>query len=103
MIIGRFENLPNGRIGGELDALVVGLVPLIFEPNTKGADYAVMTETDCDVGAAWKKISKDGAKPYLSVRLDSPFLPTPLNAALFPGKEPGQHVLVWDRPERKTD
>jgi len=61
-----------------------------------------MTETGCDVGAAWKKTSKDGAKPYISVRLDSPFLPMPLNAALFPGKE-RQHVLVWDRPERKTD
>jgi len=38
----------------------------------------------------------------VSVKLDSPFLPTPLNAALFPAKEPGQSVLIWDRPERKA-
>ena len=103
MIIGTFENRPNGRISGELDALVVGLVPLTFEPNAKGADYTVMTETGCEAGAAWKKTSKDGGKPYISTRLDSPFLPTPLNAALFPGKEPGQHVLVWDRQDSKAD
>jgi uncharacterized protein (DUF736 family) len=103
MIIGRFENQANGRITGELDALLVGCIPLTFEPNTKGADYTVQTETGCEAGAAWKKASKDGGKPYISVRLDSPFLPKPINAALFPAKEPGRHVLVWDQPKPKAD
>jgi len=102
MIIGRFENQANGRITGELDALLVGCVPLTFEPNTKGADYTVQTETGCEAGAAWKKTSKDGGKPYISVRLESPFLPRPINAALFPAKEAGRHVLVWDQPKPKA-
>jgi uncharacterized protein (DUF736 family) len=103
MIIGKFENQAQGRITGELDALLVGRVKLMFEPNTKGANYIVQTEAGCEVGAAWKKTSQEGGKPYISVKLDSPFLPRPLNAALFPTKEAGKHVLVWDRPERKAD
>jgi uncharacterized protein (DUF736 family) len=103
MIIGKFQNAENGRITGELDALLVGRMKLTFEPNTKGADYNVTTETGCEAGAAWKKTSKDGKKDFVSVRLDSPFLPTAVNAALFPAKEAGRHVLVWDRPERKAD
>lgn len=102
MIIGKFQNEQNGRIVGELDALLAGRIKLSFEPNAKGADYTVMTETGCEAGAAWKKTSKDG-KAYVSVRLELPFLPTPLNAALFAAKEAGRHVLAWDRPERKAD
>jgi len=79
MIIGKFQNAENGRITGELDALLVGRVKLTFEPNTKGADYTVQTETGCEVGAAWKKTSREGDKPYISVRLESPFLPKPIN------------------------
>ena len=71
MIIGKFENAENGRITGELDALLVGRMKLTFEPNTKGPDYSVFTETGCEAGAAWKKISKEGDKPYISVRLES--------------------------------
>ena len=104
MIIGKFQNAENGRITGELDALLVGRVKLTFEPNTKGADYTVQTETGCEVGAAWKKTSKEGDKPYISVRLDSPFLPKPINAALFPAKDgAGRQVLVWDQPKPKAE
>jgi len=104
MIIGKFQNAENGRITGELDALLVGRVKLTFEPNTKGADYTVQTETGCEVGAAWKKTSKEGDKPYISVRLDSPFLPKPINAALFPAKDGAERqVLVWDQPKPKAE
>ena len=102
MIIGKFQNDKNDRIVGELDALLAGQRKLSFEPNTKGADYTVLTETGCEAGAGWKKTSKDG-KAYVSVRMDSPFLSLPLNAALFPAKEAGRHILVWDRPDRKAD
>ena len=54
-------------------------------------------------GAAWKKTSKEGGKTFISIRFDSPFLPKPLNSALFPAKEAGRHILDWDRPERKAD
>lgn len=103
MNIGTFQNAENGRIIGEAEALVVGRIKLTFEPNSKGADYTVMTDSSVEVGAAWKKTAKESGKAYISVRLDSPFLAKPINAALFPAKEAERHVLVWDRPERKAD
>lgn len=104
MIIGKFQNAENGRIVGELDTLLADAKPLSFEPNTNGADYTVMTGTGCEVGAAWKKTSKDGKKEFVSVRLDSPFLPVPVNAALFSAKDgDGRYVLIWDRKKPEAE
>jgi uncharacterized protein (DUF736 family) len=104
MIIGRFQNAENGRITGELDALLADTKPLLFVPNSNGPDYIVLTETACEAGAAWKKTSKDGKKEFVSVRLDSPFLPVPVNAALFPAKDgAGRHVLIWDRKKPEAE
>ena len=104
MIIGKFQNAENGRIVGELDALLADTKRLSFEPNTNGADYTIVTGTGCEAGAAWKKTSKDGKKAFLSVRLDSPFLPVPVNAALFPAKDgAGRHVLIWDRKKPEAE
>jgi hypothetical protein len=44
-------------------------------PNGKGADYTVVTDTACEIGAAWNKSSGKTVKAYISARLDSPFLP----------------------------
>jgi uncharacterized protein (DUF736 family) len=105
MIIGKFQIKEDGQIVGELQALLFGRVNLTFRPNDKGADYTVIfTETGTEAGAAWKKTSKEGGKPYISVRLDSPVLSKPFNAAMFPGRDQdGTYVLVWDRPEPKED
>jgi uncharacterized protein (DUF736 family) len=103
MNIGKFQNAADGRIIGEIDALLVGRVSLTFEPNAKGADYTVLTDSGCEAGAAWNKSSGKTGKAYISARLDSPFLPTPINVALFPAKEAGKHVLVWDRQKPKAD
>ena len=105
MIIGKFQTKEDGRIVGELQALLFGRVNLTFQPNDKGADYTVIfTETGTEAGAAWKKTSKEGGKPFISVRFDSPVLSKPFNAAMFPGKDQaGTYVLVWDRPERKAE
>jgi uncharacterized protein (DUF736 family) len=105
MIIGKFQTKEDGRIVGELQALLFGRVNLTFQPNDKGADYTVIfTETGTEAGAAWKKTSKEGGKPFISVRLDSPVLSKPFNAAMFPGRDqPGAYVLVWDRREPETE
>ena len=105
MIIGKFQTKEDGRIVGELQALLLGRVNLTFQPNDKGADYTVIfTETGTEAGAAWKKASKEGGKSFVSVRLDSPVLSKPFNAAMFPSRDQaGTHVLVWDRPEPKAE
>ena len=105
MIIGKFQTKEDGRIVGELQALLFGRVNLTFQPNDKGADYTVIfTETGTEAGAAWKKASKEGGKSFVSVRLDSPVLSKPFNAAMFPGRDQeGSYVLVWDRPEPRDE
>jgi uncharacterized protein (DUF736 family) len=106
MIIGKFQTKEDGRIVGALQALLFGRANLTLQPNDKGADYTVIfTETGTEAGAAWKKTSKEGGKPFISVRLDSPVLSKPFNAAMFPGRDqPSTHILVWDRrePEAQT-
>jgi uncharacterized protein (DUF736 family) len=73
MIIGKFTRSGNAYTGK--------LVTLTkFEPAERGADYPVTME-GVEVGAAWKKTAKDTGKAYLSVKLDSPFLATPVNGA----------------------
>jgi uncharacterized protein (DUF736 family) len=104
MYIGTFQNAAHGRITGELDALLIGRVKLTFEPHDKGADYRVLTETGYEVGAAWNKTAEKNGKAYISARLDSPFLPAPVNVALFPAKDDtAKHILVWDRQKPKAD
>ena len=55
MNIGTFQNADNGRITGDMEALLVGRLRLTFVPNAsgKGADYTILTETGCEVGAAY--------------------------------------------------
>ena len=65
----------------------------------KGADYQV-TLDGIEVGAAWKKTGRESGKAYLSVKLDSPFLPAPVNCALMP-QDDGSHILVWNREAKK--
>ena len=61
-----------------------------------------LTRGGVEVGAAWKRTGKESGKAYLSVKLDSPFLPVPVNCALM-AQDDGSHILVWSRDERKQD
>jgi uncharacterized protein (DUF736 family) len=97
MIIGNFNNQAK-RYAGELVTLT-HRGKLTFTPASKGADYQV-TLDGIEVGAAWKKTGKESGKPYLSVKLDSPFLPEPVNCALMPQND-GSHILVWNRDARR--
>jgi uncharacterized protein (DUF736 family) len=95
MIIGKFQKHDDGAISGELDALLLGRAKVSLERSEQGPDYVViLTETASEVGAAWNRSAK--GKNYISVRRDSPFLPAPVNAALFPTRD-GHYNLVWNR------
>jgi len=100
MIIGNFKTQAKGGYAGNLITLT-HRAKLVFEPKDKGADYQV-TLDGIEVGAAWKKTGRESGKAYLSVKLDSPFLPAPVNCALM-AQEDGGHILVWSRDARKQD
>jgi uncharacterized protein (DUF736 family) len=93
MIIGKFEASEHGYHG--YIQTLFGDVGCVLIPQAKGADFSVTTDNACELGAAWKKSTKSGTT-YLSVRLDGPFLPAPVNCALFPAKH-DTFDLIWKR------
>lgn len=97
MIIGKFTRKDEGYSGKLLT--LTHTQALTFEPAGKGVDYRV-TAGGVEVGAAWKRTSKEG-NAYLSVKLDSPFLPAPVNCALM--EQDDGCILVWSRDDRKQD
>ena len=77
---------------------------ITFEPQEKRSDNApdfrvfLITDTfSSEIGAAWKKTSKEGAE-YHSVSIDDPSLAEKINCRLVKtGSEQG-HTLFWERP-----
>jgi uncharacterized protein (DUF736 family) len=97
MIIGTFKTQAKGFSGNLVTLTQRG--KLVFTPAAKGIDYQITLDGN-EVGAAWKKTARDSGKAYLSVKLECPFLPAPVNCALMP-QEDGSHILVWNRDDRK--
>jgi uncharacterized protein (DUF736 family) len=69
------------------------IVP-IAKDGGNGPDYRVLVGTT-EIGAAWKRQSK-ASREYLSVRIDDPLLPAPLDARLIDGED-GSMSLYWSR------
>ena len=99
MLLGNFKKTETNGFRGTIRTLTLNL-DVAFEPNAekksdKAPDYRV-TAGDMEIGAAWKKTS-DGGNAYLSVRLDDPALPAPIDCAMVKtGTEHG-YSLVWER------
>jgi uncharacterized protein (DUF736 family) len=100
-IIGTFIKDGNGY-AGNIETLTLK-AKLTFEPtdkkSDKAPDYRVFHISDnftSEIGAAWKKTSKDGGE-YLSVSIDDPSFADKINCRLVKtGSEQG-HSLYWDR------
>jgi uncharacterized protein (DUF736 family) len=110
MMIGKFEQDGDSYIG-EIDCFALRESGMKFIPvhgaKEKVPDFLVTgtcyadDEQTYEIGAAWKKTSK-ASKPYLSVKLDGPTLPAPINCALI--RQPdGSFGLVWNRKERDAE
>jgi uncharacterized protein (DUF736 family) len=68
-------------------------------------DYVVLSDDGfVELGAAWKRHSAKTGKAYLSVRLDSAFVPAPVNCALIEQEhEDGEFALVWSRKKTAAE
>lgn len=101
-IIGTFSKDGAGY-AGNIETLTLR-AKITFEPTTKKSDnapdYRVFHITEgfsSEIGAAWKKTSKEGAE-YLSVSIDDPSFADRINCRLVKtGSEQG-HTLYWERP-----
>lgn len=94
--IGTFTKQEDG-FNGTLRTLSLNvkcrIVPIAKEAE-KGPDYRVVAGT-MEIGAAWKRQSKAN-NDYLSVKIDDPSFPAPVNARLINDAE-GSAVLYWTR------
>ena len=94
--IGTFTRQEDG-FNGTLRTLSLNvkckIVP-IPNPGNKAPDYRVLAGAT-EIGAAWKRQSKAN-RDYLSVRIDDPTFPAPVNARLINGED-GEASLYWTR------
>ncbi len=98
--IGTFTKTKEGGYVGTIRTLTVNvktkLVPNDNRENDKAPAYRVFAG-QAELGAAWPTKSKgEGARDYLSVKLDDPSFPEPIYAALFDDDEGGAQ-LAWNR------
>ncbi len=97
MIIGKFNKTTDGGLSGFIDTFGAQF-EVVIVPHSGAIDYRVLTAHDTEIGIAWNKTSAKGHR-FISVKLDGPLLPAPLNCALFEREGPFAYVLVWDRSE----
>ena len=96
--IGTFTANADGSFTGAINTLAINLktvrlTPVTEKANDKSPDFRI-TAGRANLGAAWKKTSKDN-NDYLSVKLDDPSFGHAINAALV--VIDGEHTLVWSR------
>ena len=78
MIIGKFQQ-EDGVYVGSIPTFTASPAVRIVPTELTGIDYTVtIAGVGIDLGVAWKKTSAKGNE-YLSVKLDSPFLPAAIN------------------------
>ena len=109
MIIGNFAyDADRDSYTGTITTLTLQRGQVVFRAIEKSAekepDYRIVHEQGSDaaveLGAAWKRSSERG-RPFLSVVLDDPALPSSLNAAMFLSDEDERATLVWQRQMKK--
>jgi uncharacterized protein (DUF736 family) len=108
MIIGTFTEEGDGYTGSirclglRLENVTFGVV---LPKRGDGPDFMVFSQHHEDdgkleIGVAWKRVSEEKGKAYLSVKLDAPTFPAPINCALT-RQQDGSHALLWNRPKPK--
>lgn len=96
--IGTFTANSSGEITGFIKTLTLR-IEASFHPVEKETDKAPdyrLRKADLEIGAAWKKTSRDG-RDYLSVKFDDPSFATPVYATLSETETAGEYALIWLR------
>ncbi|EPR18781.1 hypothetical protein M527_11475 [Sphingobium indicum IP26] len=96
--IGTFTANATGEFTGVIKTLTLNtkatLRP-VEKDSEKSPDFRASVG-DMDIGAAWKKASREG-RDYISVKLDDPIFPAPIYATLSETETAGEYALIWSR------
>ena len=99
--IGTFTANSKGEFNGVIKTLTLNtkatLRPVEKE-GEKSPDFRI-SAANMDIGAAWKKTSREG-RNYISVKLDDPSFPAPIYATLIEVEGEEGLQLIWSRPNR---
>jgi uncharacterized protein (DUF736 family) len=96
--IGTFTRGEDGSYTGTIRTLSLNIkvrfVPAEPSQNEKAPDLRVLAGNNVEIGAAWKRTSKENTV-YHSVKLDDPSFPAPIYANLVAVDD--AYALVWSR------
>jgi len=104
MNIGTFTKKSDGKYTGRIEiafpkiSCEATFQPVAQKPNEFAPDYRLFSGR-AELGAAWTEQHDNVEGDFLSVKLDAPGLPAPINCALFKDTEGDGYRLVWERPE----
>jgi uncharacterized protein (DUF736 family) len=104
MLLGTFTKTETNGFRGTIRTLTF-TAELAIEPNKekkteKAPDFRVSAD-DLEIGGGWMKESEAG-NAYLSVTLDDPTLPAPIDCALVKSGIEHGYNLVWTRRRTRT-
>ncbi len=96
--IGKFTKVEDGYAGNIETLLFTApakLEPVTDKKREKSPDFRLFAG-DREIGAAWKKTSQEGAE-YLSVNIEDPAFPAPINCRLVKTGIEARYTLIWSR------
>ena len=103
-VIGTFTPVEDGYTGSittlSLNAKVA-ILPNAAKQGRNAPDFLIMAGS-VEVGAAWRRTTRDQTRSYLTVKLDDPILREPIWGALLEAGRDGVARLVWRR-DREID
>jgi len=95
--IGTFSKAEDGSFHGAIRTLTLNVKVVEIRPVERTADKAPdhrVLAGQTEVGAAWT-VTRPDKPPCLSIRIDDPSLPVPLNAILVEAND--AYELRWSR------
>ncbi len=96
--IGNFNKVEGGY-AGRLETLLFDVLatlePVTDKKREKFPDFRLFAGTR-EIGAAWKRTTQEGAE-FLSVIIEDPVFPAPVNCRLVKSGIDGRYTLIWSR------
>ncbi|MBF0250773.1 MAG: DUF736 domain-containing protein [Alphaproteobacteria bacterium] len=98
MIIGTFDKDGEGFYG-KIKTMMLS-IPVSIKSVKRNGDNSPThrviskSQSGTEIGAAWERDSQHG-NSYVSVKLDCPSLPQPINCNLI--EKDGKYLLLWER------
>lgn len=96
--IGTFTANSKGEFTGVIKTLMLNIKATlrpVEKEGEKSPDFRI-SAANMDIGAAWKKTSREG-RDYISVKLDDPSFQAPIYATLSETGTAGEYALIWSR------